>query len=80
MSLYSYFYLQPYFCGHEDDCRRLGSLSALSSAKSNVETHFPVVGVLEEMEDTFAVLEKKLPKFFKGVKQVYEDLDGESMI
>ena len=58
----------------------MGSVAALVKAKNNAERFFPVVGVLEDMEATFQVAEDRLPKFFKGVKQVYEDLDGESMI
>ncbi len=32
--------------------------------------HFPVVGVLEMMEETLAVLEHYLPQFFSGLSEV----------
>lgn len=40
-------------------------------AKANVNRYYPVVGVLEELNATLAVLEKKLPYFFKGVQDMY---------
>ena len=49
----------------------LGSNWALSRAKDNVERAYPVVGVLEELDTTLAVLEDKLPRFFKGVQELY---------
>lgn len=44
---------------------------ALERAKSNVERYYPVVGVLEELNSTLTVLEKRLPYFFRGVKDIY---------
>lgn len=38
-----------YLCGQEDHCMRVGSARALSQAKTNVEEHYAVVGVLEEL-------------------------------
>ncbi len=37
-------------------------ISFLSDAISNVERHFAVVGVLEEMEKSLAVMERFLPR------------------
>ncbi|XP_033124471.1 uronyl 2-sulfotransferase-like isoform X2 [Anneissia japonica] len=45
---------------------RLPGRTPLEMAKLNVERDFIVVGVLEELDDTFAVLEKMLPRFFTG--------------
>lgn len=71
-------FLQPYFCGQDEDCMTLGSKSALEKAKSNVEKAFPVVGILEDLVTTFKVMEKILPHFFAGVQNVYqEDLKGD---
>ena len=37
-----------------------------------------MVGVLEDMNKTLAVLEAKIPKFFRGVQKMYYDsLSGE---
>lgn len=44
---------------------------ALQKAKSNVEQHYAVVGVLEELELSLQVLEKYVPLFFNGALDVY---------
>lgn len=44
---------------------------AFEMAKANVERYYPVVGILEELNVTLAVLEKKLPYFFKGIQDMY---------
>ena len=69
-------YLYPsdvllYFCGHHPDCSKLGSPTALQIAKSNVEDNFAVVGVLEHLEESLAVMEHKLPQFFSGLTEEY---------
>ncbi len=46
-----------------------------SDAIRNVESSFAVVGVLEEMEKSLAVLEHYLPRFFNGVTEVYANRD-----
>jgi dermatan/chondrotin sulfate uronyl 2-O-sulfotransferase UST len=45
----------------------------LDQAKRNVESEFAVVGVLEDLNTTLAVLEKYIPRFFKGVTKIYFD-------
>ena len=69
-------YLYPsdlvlYFCGHHPECSKLGSSIALQLAKHNVDNNFAVVGVLEHLTETMAVLEHTLPQFFTGVSEVY---------
>lgn len=49
-----------------------GSRRALDTAKRNVESSYPVVGVLEDLPETLAVLEAKLPNFFSGIAKIYE--------
>ena len=44
---------------------------ALRKAKENVEKHYAVVGVLEDLNKTLTVLEHYIPRFFKGAKDVY---------
>jgi len=60
-----------FFCGHADDCTGFNTEVALRKAKENVEKHYAVVGVLEELNKTLTVLEHYVPRFFKGAKDVY---------
>jgi len=60
-----------FFCGHEDDCVGFNTEKALNKAKENVEKHYAVVGVLEEMNKTLTVLEHYIPRFFKGATDIY---------
>ena len=39
----------------------------------NIESFYPVVGVLEDMNSTLAVLQRKLPRFFGNVTTLYKD-------
>lgn len=43
----------------------------MEKAKRAVEQHYAVVGVLEDMNSTLTVLEKFVPRFFKGASNVY---------
>ncbi|XP_063590489.1 uronyl 2-sulfotransferase-like [Penaeus indicus] len=61
----------PYFCGHEDYCRELNNIAALNTAKSHVERWYPVVGILEDLNATLAVLQDRLPGYFEGVLDLY---------
>ncbi|XP_060528607.1 uronyl 2-sulfotransferase-like isoform X3 [Cylas formicarius] len=45
---------------------------ALKTAIENVEKYYPVVGVLEELNATLHVMEKQIPYFFKGAKDIYQ--------
>ena len=44
---------------------------AMRKAMENVEKHYAVVGVLEDLNKTLTVLEHYIPRFFKGAKDVY---------
>ena len=57
----------PFFCGDSDDCRTLGSETALATAIENIEKNFVMVGVLEQLQESLTVLECKLPVLFKVV-------------
>ena len=70
-------YLYPsdvllYFCGHHPSCSLLGSKTALQIAKDNVEQNFAVVGVLEHLTESLAVMEDRLPQFFSGLSEQYK--------
>ena len=43
----------------------------MKKAKENVEKHYAVVGVLEELNKTLTVLEHYVPRFFKGALDTY---------
>jgi hypothetical protein len=59
--------------------RGLNNQQALERARANVERYFPVVGVLEELNVTLAVLENRLPYFFRGLQKIYfQDLMGKT--
>jgi len=60
-----------FFCGHSDDCTGFNTEIAMKKAKENVERHYAVVGVLEELNKTLTVLEHYVPRFFKGALDVY---------
>ena len=49
----------------------MGSRQALARAKTNVEQTYPVVGVIEHLDDTLTVLEARIPDFFHGVRNLY---------
>ena len=40
-------------------------------AMHNVEQHYAVVGVLEDLNKTLTVLEHYVPRFFKGALNTY---------
>lgn len=60
----------PFFCGDTLECRTLGSKEALRRAKINIKEKFVAVGVLEFLEKSLAVLECKLPQYFKGIREL----------
>uniref|UniRef100_A0A1B6JPQ9 Heparan sulfate 2-O-sulfotransferase pipe n=1 Tax=Homalodisca liturata TaxID=320908 RepID=A0A1B6JPQ9_9HEMI len=62
-----------FFCGHSDACTPFNTEGALQRAKRAVERHYAVVGVLEDLNSTFTVLEHYIPRFFAGAKQVYTE-------
>ena len=71
------FHFQAYFCGQAPHCILHGSSSALSAAKANVESLYPVVGVLEDLKASFSAIEAALPLFFAGVRRTYERQNGD---
>ena len=44
---------------------------AMRQAMHNVERHYAVVGVIEELNKTLTVLEHYIPRFFKGALETY---------
>jgi len=63
--------LTEFFCGQEDDCTGFNTEVAMRRAMHNVEQHYAVVGVLEDLNKTLTVLEHYVPRFFKGALNTY---------
>lgn len=61
----------PYFCGHDHRCFT-DKHFALMTAIKNVEEHYVVVGLLEHLNTTLAVLEHFLPQYFKNAQVVFD--------
>ena len=68
--------MQPYFCGHSIECLTFGSKAALQRALDNIERYYPVVGVLESLDDTMVVLERALPLFFSDIQELNRKSKG----
>ncbi|KAB7503769.1 Heparan sulfate 2-O-sulfotransferase pipe [Armadillidium nasatum] len=62
--------LTEFFCGQDHNCTGFNTEFALKRAIENVEKHYAVVGILEEMNMTLTVLEHYIPRFFKGAKDL----------
>ena len=52
-------------------CREIGNKWALEQAKRNLDKHYLLVGVTEELENFIQVLEAILPRFFKGAYDLF---------
>ncbi|XP_042891350.1 heparan sulfate 2-O-sulfotransferase pipe-like [Penaeus japonicus] len=63
--------LTEFFCGQDKKCTGFNTEYALQKAKENVEKHYAVVGVLEDLNTTLTVLEHYVPRFFRGAKDLY---------
>ncbi|XP_037940417.1 heparan sulfate 2-O-sulfotransferase pipe-like [Teleopsis dalmanni] len=61
-----------FFCGHSQDCLPFNSPAAIQMAKEHVERDYAVVGSWEDTNITLTVFEKYIPRFFQGVKIVFE--------
>ena len=47
-------------------------------AKKNVEKYFDVVGIMENLNMTLTVAEKKMPQYFKGAKKFFFENPGDN--
>lgn len=66
------------FCGHDAFCAEFNGERALAAAKENVERHYAVVGVIEEVNKTLEVMQAVMPDVFKGNILGYESHKGHS--
>ena len=51
-----------FFCGEDIECLFLGNPEALRIAKENIQKHFIVVGLLEDLDKTHTVMECLMPE------------------
>ena len=54
-------------------CRKPGQLS-LKQAMLNVDKYYSVVGILENTDTFYKLLEKQLPQFFFSAHSVYKSI------
>ena len=63
-----------FFCGIKDPvCSDPNSDLALNKAIQNMDKFYSVVGLLEQTRQFLTVLEHKIPEFFTGVIQIWEE-------
>ena len=60
----------PYFCGSDDDCLTFGHPKAAQKAIESIEKNFVVVGIMEEMNKSIAVMECLLSDFLTGFMKI----------
>ncbi|XP_067647742.1 heparan sulfate 2-O-sulfotransferase pipe isoform X6 [Eurosta solidaginis] len=60
-----------HFCGNRKVCGQFNSQTATQIAKRNIETEYAVVGSWEDTNITLAVLERYIPRFFRGATEVF---------
>ncbi|XP_017840006.1 uncharacterized protein LOC108597898 [Drosophila busckii] len=61
-----------FFCGHnEHKCTPFNSRLPLQLAKDNVEREYAVVGTWEHTNETLAVLEAYIPRYFADASKMY---------
>ena len=65
-----------YFCGQREICMEYGTKFALRKAKENIEMYYPVVTILERLEESRKLCEQLLPQFFKGSISVWLESKG----
>ncbi|XP_053976276.1 uronyl 2-sulfotransferase-like isoform X1 [Hylaeus volcanicus] len=64
----------PMFCGQDPRCTETNNKWALQRAKANIVEWYPVVGILDCMEQSINLLEHKFPYFFRGARQIYRKI------
>ncbi|XP_076679518.1 uronyl 2-sulfotransferase [Andrena cerasifolii] len=64
----------PTFCGQDRRCTEVNNKWALQRAKANIVEWYPVVGILDCMEQSINMLEHRFPYYFRGARQIYRKI------
>ncbi|KYQ49573.1 Heparan sulfate 2-O-sulfotransferase 1 [Trachymyrmex zeteki] len=67
-----YYAVIPYFCGQDPRCMEQNKTWAMERAKANVIRWYPVVGILDYMEESLNAFAVEFPYFFKDAIRVYD--------
>ena len=59
--------LKAFFCGQHRHCVMFNNRQALIDAIRNLDREYLIVGLVEELETSYALLEKALPRYFTGL-------------
>ena len=65
----------PFFCGDSPECLTLGSEAGLAQAMQNIESHFLMVGTLEELDKSYLVMECTMPGYMQGLQDMDRHTD-----
>ncbi|CBY07784.1 unnamed protein product [Oikopleura dioica] len=68
----------PYFCGMDAECNNR-HIRAVQIAKEHIEENYLFVGTLEEMNLSLGILEKLLPSFFGGARELTGTDESQNM-
>jgi len=66
----------PYFCGSDPYCWKPGNKGALHRAKRNVLNYYFLVGTTERIGAFVEILDKTLPRIFKGANEMFNSGEG----
>jgi len=66
----------PYFCGSDPGCWKPGNEFALHRAKRNVLNYYFLVGTTEKIGNFVEILDKILPRIFKGADRMFNSGEG----
>ena len=67
------YHFQAFYCGYTHFCKSADNPGALALAKTNVETWFAVVGIMEDFETSLKTMERLLPDIYEGVWDTYQE-------
>ena len=70
---------QAHFCGQDDFCREFNNPHALQRARANIDLFYPVVLVLELIQESLCVMERKVPEYFRGARVVFNGMPGKAI-
>ena len=65
----------PYFCGDSLACRTYNNPQAVEQAKLNIEKYFLMVGTLESLDKSHAVMECLMPGQMQGLAEMHKKGD-----